>query len=380
NNSLDSSKLDINSVVRRINGATEKIESTVVNVGNKTLNVLLQEQINTITEHGKSLSTQEARITANEKAINLKVDTQTYTTDKTTINNSIATTLRDSKAYADTKKSEAISTAATDATTKANAAKDTAIAEAQKKADKALADSKLYINQEIKTVNSNLSKATSDISVLKGQIALKVEQANIDKTVTTVKNELVAKVDGIEIGGRNLIKGTSNIYYNFNCDRYRAPLFEQCKIKDLGLKAGDLITLSFYVSTTSGKKLRARIEFFNTASDRTSVFGKDAFENSEGFCYVTGKIPDGYPEIGIYADVENVNVVTSHTSEKIKEVKLEKGNKPTDWTPSPEDVDQAIADVITTTDTKISKAKSDIKIETDKIALNVSNLTTKTST
>ena len=399
NNSLDSSKLDINSVVRRINGATEKIESTVVNVGNKTLNVLLQEQTNTITEHGKSLSTQEARITANENSIKLKVDTQTYSQDKTTINSSIATTLRDSKAYADTKKNEAISTAsadattksnnaknaaintaATDATTKANAAKDTAIAEAQKKADKALADSKLYVNQEITTVNSNLSKATSDISVLKGQIALKVEQANIDKTVTTVKNELVAKVDGIEIGGRNLIKGTSNIYYNFNCDRYRAPLFEQCKIKDLGLKAGDLITLSFYVSTTSGKKLRARIEFFNTASDRTSVFGKDAFENSEGFCYVTGKIPDGYPEIGIYADVENVNVVTSHTSEKIKEVKLEKGNKPTDWTPSPEDVDQAIADVITTTDTKISKAKSDIKIETDKIALNVSNLTTKTST
>ena len=377
---ISGNKLDINSVIRSVNGATEKIESTVVNVGNKTLNVLLQEQTNTITEHGTSLATHEARITANENSINLKVDTQTYTTDKTTINSSIATTLRDSKAYADTKKSEAISTAATDATTKANAAKDTAIAEAQKKADKALADSKLYVNQEITTVNSNLSKATSDISVLKGQIALKVEQSDIDKTVTTVKNELVAKVDGIEIGGRNLIKGTSNIYYNFNCDRYRAPLFEQCKIKDLGLKAGDLITLSFYVSTTSGKKLRARIEFFNTASDRTSVFGKDAFENSEGFCYVTGKIPDGYPEIGIYADVENVNVVTSHTSEKIKEVKLEKGNKPTDWTPSPEDVDQAIADVITTTDTKISKAKSDIKIETDKIALNVSNLTTKTST
>ncbi|MDY4949207.1 MAG: hypothetical protein SO128_07530 [Clostridium cadaveris] len=399
NGSLDGVKLDINSVIRSVNGAAEKIESTVVQVGNKTLNVLLQEQNNTITEHGKSLSTQEARITANENSIKLKVDTQTYSQDKTTINKSIETALTNSKAYADTKKNEAISTAsadattksnnaknaaintaATDAATKANAAKDTAIAEAQKKADKALADSKLYVNQEITTVNRNLSKATSDISVLKGQIALKVEQSDIDKTVTTVKNELVAKVDGIEIGGRNLIKGTSNIYYNFNCDRYRAPLFEQCKIKDLGLKAGDLITLSFYVSTTSGKKLRARIEFFNTASDRTSVFGKDAFENSEGFCYVTGKIPDGYPEIGIYADVENVNVVTSHTSEKIKEVKLEKGNKPTDWTPSPEDVDQAIADVITTTDTKISKAKSDIKIETDKIALNVSNLTTKTST
>ena len=63
--------------------------TTIVNVGNKTLNVLLQEQINDITEHGKSLSIHESRITANEKAINLKVDSQTYTSDKTTINKSI---------------------------------------------------------------------------------------------------------------------------------------------------------------------------------------------------------------------------------------------------------------------------------------------------
>lgn len=78
NGSLDGVKLDINSVIRSVNGAAEKIESTVVNVGNKTLNVLLQEQNNTITEHGTSLATQEARITANEKAINLKVGYQEY--------------------------------------------------------------------------------------------------------------------------------------------------------------------------------------------------------------------------------------------------------------------------------------------------------------
>ncbi|MDU1412766.1 MAG: phage tail protein [Clostridium sp.] len=216
NNSLDGSKLDINSVVRKVNGATEKISSTVVQAGDKSLNVLLQEQNNNITEHGKNLATQEARITANEKAINLKVDSQTYATDKTTINKNIETTLTNSKAYADAKKSEAISTAATDATTKANAAKDsavstaasdattkannakdTAISEAQKKADKALSDSKAYVNQEITTVNSNLSKATSEISVLKGQIALKVEQGDIDKTVTTVKNELDSKIANV---------------------------------------------------------------------------------------------------------------------------------------------------------------------------------------
>ena len=398
NNSLDSSKLDINSVVRRINGSTEKIESTVVNVGNKTLNVLLQEQTNTITEHGKSLSTQEARITANENSIKLKVDTQTYSQDKTTINSSIATTLRDSKAYADTKKNEAISTAsadattksnnaknaaintaATDATTKANAAKDTAIAEAQKKADKALADSKLYINQEIKTVNSNLSKATSDISVLKGQIALKVEQANIDKTVTTVKNELVAKVDGIEIGGRNLIRNTSNVYIEANTSQWYWT-DKMYQISDLGIKTGDKITFSAYIGN-SQYGIITRITTFTKEggeNGKKSFMGTRIPPNSEGFGYITITITEDMHTIQFC--FQNGDTSKSSNKFKYKCRKVEKGNKATDWTPAPEDVDQAIEDVITTTDTKISKAKSDIKIETDKIALNVSNLTTKTTT
>ena len=394
NNSLDSSKLDINSVVRRINGATEKIESTVVNVGNKTLNVLLQEQTNTITEHGKSLSTQEARITANENSIKLKVDTQTYSQDKTTINSSIATTLRDSKAYADTKKNEAISTAsadattksnnaknaaintaATDATTKANAAKDTAIAEAQKKADKALADSKLYINQEIKTVNSNLSKATSDISVLKGQIALKVEQANIDKTVTTVKNELVTKIDGIEIGGRNLIKDSKGDF-DLTINASGLKLWALC---DTSIFLGKIITLSFYAKSSNGSN-KVYMSLATGSSTRTNITNNITIpSNYKKFTFTFTATTDS--SIDSFMIVYGTNWHSGNSGAvSFKNFKLELGNKATDWTPAPEDVDQAIADVITTTDTKISKAKSDIKIETDKIALNVSNLTTKTST
>lgn len=419
NNSLDSSKLDINSVVRRINGSTEKIESTVIQVGNKTLNVLLQEQNNTITEHEKTLETHSSKILANENSINLKVDTQTYSQDKTTINSSIATTLRDSKAYADTKKNEAISTAsadattksnnaknaaintaATDATTKANAAKDTAIAEAQKKADKALADSKLYINQEIKTVNSNLSKATSDISVLKGQIALKVEQSDIDKTVTTVKNELVAKVDGIEIGGRNLFKNTQS------CKNWDASSNEGNKIFFDSTR--NINYLKVYCSNTNtwvsyiGQNILAEanvtyaVSFLARKNTDTNVILSSRFDRDDAVyaaddliidssewkrysLFVTSKKAIRNP-FRFYVKYANGVATSESTAIDIALVKFEKGNKATDWTPAPEDVDQAIADVITTTDTKISKAKADIKIETDKIDLNVSNLTTKTST
>ena len=387
NGSLDALKLDINSVIRSVNGATEKIESTVIQVGNKTLNVLLQEQTNTITEHGTSLATHEARITANENSIRLKVDTQTYTTDKTTINNSIATTLRDSKAYADTKKSEAISTAAT---------------EAQKKADKALADSKVYVNQEITTVNSNLSKATSDISVLKGQIALKVEQSDIDSSVTTVKNELVTKIDGIEIGGRNLVPnssfdlggvgwGVTNTTKEIK-DGY--DYHKACFIKRTGatntsnrfyiyktiktvLKVGDTITLSGYIYVDSSVTLDSTsnaLMLRTTQGDLEISILPDTLKDTWVYVSKTFTITEKIINPDLFF------IFGQNGYAGVSMIKLEKGNKATAWTLAQEDVDQAIADVITTTDTKISQAKADIKIETDKIALNVSNLTTKTTT
>lgn len=133
---------------------------------------LLAGHTATIQTQSETLKSHEASIKANQDSIKLKVDTQTYTSDKTVINTSISDTLKDAKSYADTKKTEAISAAATDAKTKA---------------DKALADSKTFTNAEITKVNTSLSKATADITILQGQITSKVEQTDINKSVETVK-------------------------------------------------------------------------------------------------------------------------------------------------------------------------------------------------
>lgn len=133
---------------------------------------LLEGHTATIQTQSETLKSHEASIKANQDSIKLKVDTQTYTSDKTVINTSISDTLKDAKSYADTKKTEAISAAATDAKTKA---------------DKALADSKTFTNAEITKVNTGLSKATADITILQGQITSKVEQTDINKSVETVK-------------------------------------------------------------------------------------------------------------------------------------------------------------------------------------------------
>ena len=130
----------------------------------------------TIESHTETLSDHSAQIKANEDTIKLKVDTQTYTKDQSTINATISNNLSTAKSYAESQAASAKQAAITAAAT-----------DAQKKADAALSSAKTYTNAQISTVNTNLSKATSAIEVLQDQIALKVEQTDIDTAVAEVK-------------------------------------------------------------------------------------------------------------------------------------------------------------------------------------------------
>lgn len=115
---------------------------------------LINSQAETISDH-------ETRISQTETDISLKVSSSDFESYKTTVTGAI-----------NTAKSEAISAASADATSKA---------------DQALANAKNYTKAEIETVNESISEANTEITAMKGQIALKVEQSDIDSAVTTVK-------------------------------------------------------------------------------------------------------------------------------------------------------------------------------------------------
>lgn len=166
-------KIDFQSFDTALTKQGVSISGTVVQVGGKTLNVALSEQTQAITEHSETLTEHAAKIAANENAIKLKVSTSDFSTYKTTVTGQI-----------NNAKAAAISTAAEDATTKANSA---------------LADAKTYTNAQITTVNSHLTTIDSSIDVLQDQIALKVEQVDID---TAIQN--------LDIDGRNLLSDTRN--------------------------------------------------------------------------------------------------------------------------------------------------------------------------
>ena len=128
---INALKLDLKSFNIALAEQGVSISGTVVQVGNKTLNVELTEQRRLTTEHGETLTDHATRITANENAIKLKVSTQEYESYKTTVNGEIA------------------------------------------------------------TAKSRLNAAESSISVMKGQIALKVEQTDIEEGITKVEGKFV---------------------------------------------------------------------------------------------------------------------------------------------------------------------------------------------
>ena len=157
-------------------------------------------------------------------------------------------------------------------------------------------------------------------------------------------------INSIEVGGRNLIKGSHATEFTVT---YPSSGYVD---KDPGevttVLDSDTYTLSFWAKSTVDKD-KIRIHFYSP-SNITSVKGSQGqiSSASDGQCdftlstiwqqyWVTYKIPKGgnskrsiiIPRIGPGAGVNGKGTIS------IKWEKLEKGNKASDWTPAPEDFD-----------------------------------------
>lgn len=160
---------------------------------------LIEGNTATIERHSETLTDHSTQIKANENAIKLKVDTQTYTKDQSTINATISNNLSTAKSYAESQAASAKQAAITAAAT-----------DAQKKADAALSGAKTYTNAQISTVNTALSKATAAIEVLQDQIVSKVEKTDIEQAMTEVKLYAdQSKGENLVLNGDGSLRGTT---------------------------------------------------------------------------------------------------------------------------------------------------------------------------
>ncbi|MGU9269753.1 phage tail spike protein [Clostridium perfringens] len=354
NANISGNKLDINSVIREVNdNGTESIKGTKVVVGDRSLEVELSEQKNTITEHGKEISTQKSEIQAMDDKISLKVDNQTFTEATQTITQSIGTA-----------KNEAINVASQDATNKANQAQQNAInsasQDATQKTEQALQEAKTYTNVEISTVDKKLSKATSEIKVLQDEISTKVSQTDIDKSIANIK-----------FGGRNLVLDSM---VNESSSKYD---FANRKVADI--KPNTTYTLSangFIKSNSNGLKLIVYIYPKDWSWQYSILFQLEKAETKS----ITFTTPQNIGEGVIVRACCSPN--TPNVEPNLATVnwyKLEEGNKPSDWTPAPEDFNQAIVDNISVVNEKISSVESKLTQDLDGVKVNVGSLENKTT-
>lgn len=300
---INALKLDLKSFNTALTDQGVTISGTVVQVGNKTLNVELTEQKQLTTEHGETLTDHAARITANENAIKLKVSTQEYESYKTTVNGEIA------------------------------------------------------------TAKNRLNAAESSISVMKDQIALKVEQTDIEEAV-----------NNIQLGGRNLLRNSTfneGLKYWAARSEYVTVVREgrngeNC-LKQVGkLRTDSTITHStvFPVKTGESYALSGWTKSANVVKGTTNYFvglyasfygADDEWKAQESILSGDMPLTDDWERKVLTFQVPNVAGITKMRISIFArdftgtiwwdDIQLETGNKATDWSLAIEDIAEDITEV-----------------------------------
>ena len=188
---------------------------------------------------------------------------------------------------------------------------------------------------------------------------------------TDAKNEIgkvaQSKVDGLEVGGRNLLKHSSMIGEKLVCDNYVGC--NNCDTKEytnegfhiitptegnanngiafsfdnftiLGINGGDTITFSCDIKGTSD----SHAPFISIHISDNNWYGSDVIQKNTSVSIssswqrvsVTITTPTGLSKNHMWLAIHG----NYQSDLYVRNFKLEKGNKATDWMPAPEDVSQ----------------------------------------
>lgn len=360
----------------------------------------------------------ESSITQNATQISQKVSSTDFNTYKTTVTSNIATA-----------KSEAISAAATDATTKANNAKDAAISaaatDASTKADNAKKAANEYTDGKVQTVTtevntvkntvaehttslnsissrvatteSNVTTINGNVSSLTSRMSAAEQKITDEAIINTVSSTYATKsalattdtkaanaqadIDNLEVGGRNLILDTktepsafgvnTKYWSGYGTWEYVSDYKDGfCAAHATDIWSGAAVYLNQFIDEFNvGDSMTFSVSIDNTTETEAYItFYFMQFDNAGTRVYLSnknsmglGSVPaGGSTRMSItyeleQAIVDNINsggtarlTMQLSTSDSYSAYfyapKLEKGNKATDWTPAPEDVDADITD------------------------------------
>lgn len=325
----------------------------------------------TVTDLSNNLKTNYSTTKDMNSAIKEKADeitlsvSETYSTKKTVEEN-----LATSKSYADSVGSNTLESAKSDATSKANQAKSDAIADT---------DKKLTSYSTTEQMKSAIKESADKISL------------DVSKTYSTKE-----EVENIQVGGRNLLVKTNqgktkwaNAYANgsYSCESvnwnginavkmscatpttsWRMFMFNGLLENFDKLEPSAIYTLSYDVIGN------VNVGFSNLwDSDATHSIMASAQETvikkTYGFHYIVNiTLKDALNKSKQLVYFKNN--LKAGESVIIANLKLEKGNKATDWTQAPEDVD---SDISTAKDEAVASANKTLTEEITKVNSNITS-------
>lgn len=233
---------------------------------------------------------------------------------------------------------------------------------------------------ELKADSAALSVVQEDVDSLSGRVStaeskleLKADSATLSVTETNLKQYVTDAVDNISVGGRNLYTGTRNVdgdawidkagwtedgSYN-GCLAYKRVTRWNGLKQKIALEANTQYTLSAWLKQTDGGDVR----YYDSVGDTYSPQSGSAVTVGTDWsrCHFTVTISTA----GTYAP--RFEQDSAGHSLWVAGLKLEKGNKSTDWSPAPEDVNAALnqqaaefANIVTRIDGDLSSLQSQV--------------------
>lgn len=370
---------DTDNKITNINQSITNIEGQLKSTVNKDTFDLLNE---TVTKQGTTLS--QTAESLKSKADSSRVDTidDTVTQQGT----ELSQTAQDLKLKANQKDLDTLSNTVSEQGTEitANAqeislrAKESDLNTVTGRVDKAEADIEVNareISSRVKDVDYQTDKE-GIIGRLSGAESSLTQQSKLIETKVS-STELTQAIDDIEVGGRNYMLNTSEEKYSGSREHLYYGRIDDA-LQEIGV--GEEIVISFDVKSTNGDYIqvynsnrRGQWYFSSPASlvfrDLGTEWTRRSFTSTVSF-NDSRNVADTFIEFyGIY-DTGNTFY--------IKNVKIEKGNKATDWTPAPEDVDEKIKaneDRIISHDTQFEQTDKQITLRATMTDVNKSDET-----
>lgn len=216
---------------------------------------------------------------------------------------------------------------------------------------------------ELTTVDGKVTGVRNDLTTLQ------ISHTGLNSTVTSLRNDF----NGLEIGGRNILRDTALTHIGLGA------------WSNLPVKRTDDIYP--YVEQNYGWSTRQIIPLLKAGTYTISVLAKEG-TNSESkvrfsmsgnnYEFSSNQLTEDWKKFSrtftLDSDIENFSIyfLNGHASAgnariKFTRFQLEKGNKATDWTPAPEDIDSAIGTV--------EQFASSINQKADSIQSSVTGLT-----